>query len=72
MEDMRMPSIHYNKSIEIKPTYSQALFDKGLSLAKLEKFEQAIDAYEQAVAINPNYVNAHYNLGLALLQLKQI
>ncbi len=40
---------------------AQALYNQGNALAKLQKFEQAIKAYQQALAKNPNLADAKKN-----------
>jgi tetratricopeptide (TPR) repeat protein len=41
----------------------------GLSLAMLDRPDQALAAFEQAVALNPGYVEAHLNRSVLLNQL---
>jgi Ca-activated chloride channel homolog len=49
---------------------AEALFNQGNALAKLQKFDDAIAAYEQALQRDPNLVDAKENKAL-LEQLKQ-
>ncbi len=39
----------------------------GLSLAKLEKFGQAINAYDRAIDLEPEYLDPWNNKGIALV-----
>ena len=39
---------------------------QGASNAALERYDAAIESYEQAIKINPNYADAHLNKGSAL------
>lgn len=52
--------------IQQHPDYADLYNTLGSLCLKLNKLEEAIDAFEQAVAINPNYVKARTNLFNAL------
>ncbi len=43
----------------------EAFFRKGNAYKRLEKYEDAIDAYTKAIELNPEYSNAYNNRGLA-------
>lgn len=43
------------------------LFNKGLMLGGIGKFEEAIEVYRQAVALEPNIPAMHFNLACSLL-----
>jgi len=45
--------------------------DASYSLAKLERYEEALSACDRALALDQNYVNAWCNKGIALLKLKR-
>ena len=40
-----------------------AYYNLGITLAKQEKYEEAIAAYEKAIQLNPQYASAYNNLG---------
>lgn len=44
-------------------------FFRGFTLGKLDRYEEAIAAYEAAIAINPDKHEAFYNKGVALSAL---
>jgi serine/threonine protein kinase len=46
-------------------------FDEGLALGKLNRYEEALVAYEQAIRLNPNDAGAYYYKGVALGELKR-
>ena len=46
-------------------------FNKGFDLGKLERYEEAIEAYEKAIEINPKYNDAWFNKGFDLGKLKR-
>ena len=61
--------------VKVKPLIS--LFPKaiglftaqGVSNAALQRYDAAIESYEQAIRINPNFADAHYNLGNAMKEI---
>ena len=61
----------YDKALEIKPDFVDALYNKGLALYDLGKPEEAIKWYDKALEIKPDFVDALYNKGLALDSLKK-
>jgi tetratricopeptide (TPR) repeat protein len=46
---------------------AQEHYDRGLELAKEEKFHDATEQFTQAIAINPEFNDAYYQLGLSAL-----
>jgi tetratricopeptide (TPR) repeat protein len=46
---------------------AQEHYDRGLELAKEEKFHEATEQFTQAIAINPEFNDAYYQLGLSAL-----
>ena len=67
----------YEKSIQTlnkiinDPNYVYALNNKGVSLADLSKFNEAIECYDKALEINPKLVESWYNKGNALKGLNK-
>ena len=59
----------YDAALAIKPSYPQALFNKGLALGSLGHFEEAIEHYDATLAINPDLPQAFANKGVALSKL---
>ena len=56
-------------SIRIDNVTSSSWFDKGLELYAQEKYEQAIQAWDEAIKINPQYAIAWNAKGNALWHL---
>ncbi len=46
-----------------------AWYNKGLALAKLGKYEEAIECFDKAIELNPNFAPAWNNKGVALAKL---
>lgn len=44
----------YDKALEIKPDYAEALNNKGVSLSYLKKFNESISYFDMALKINPD------------------
>ena len=45
------------------------MYNKGLALGNLGKYQEAIEWYDKALKIDPNYVDALNNKGIALNNL---
>ncbi len=49
----------------------QEWLDEGVALYKLNRYEEALVAYEQAIRFYPNFALAYYNKGIALDNLRR-
>jgi choline-sulfatase len=56
----------YEKALELRPDYVEALNSLGLTLVHAGRFKEAIDRYGQALKLKPDYVQAHNNLANVL------
>ncbi|MDB9308891.1 tetratricopeptide repeat protein [Aphanizomenon sp. CS-733/32] len=61
----------YEKAIDIKPDYPQAVYGKGKALFQLKKYQESLIAYDQAIQIQPDYLEAWTNRGFVLVRLKR-
>ena len=59
---------HYNKALELDPSYGEAHYNLANALVRLGRVDEAIAHYEKAVELNPNNALAYYNLGSVLVQ----
>jgi len=58
---------HFEKALQIRNgKYDKALLSIGLSYAKLNQYDKAIEYYRKAIELDKNYATAWYNLGIAL------
>ena len=57
---------HYDRAIEIKPTYWESHYNRGNLLLRAGRTGDAIEAYRRAVAIHPALADGWNNLGIAL------
>ncbi|RKU25177.1 hypothetical protein C6497_16650 [Candidatus Poribacteria bacterium] len=76
IENYRAGSIEYQhiiKTESVSPhnlkTLIQAYYGLGLSYAGLEKYDDAIAAYQKALQYDPDYAHIHAAIGAALSQL---
>ncbi|MCB9458333.1 MAG: tetratricopeptide repeat protein [Anaerolineaceae bacterium] len=53
------------------PTHALAYFSRGLALARLEQYEEAIADYNQAINLEPQYAFAFNSRGIAYMELGQ-
>jgi predicted O-linked N-acetylglucosamine transferase (SPINDLY family) len=44
---------------------------RGLALHRLQRHQEAVEAFDQAIAIDPGYANAYGNRGNSLIELRQ-
>jgi tetratricopeptide (TPR) repeat protein len=58
--------IAFQRAIEHKPDYAEALCNLGLALANLERFDEAEARYRQAIGADPRCAGAYNNLGILL------
>jgi serine/threonine-protein kinase len=55
----------------LRPQSPGAFVNLGVALADLNRFEQALAAYDRAVALKPDYAQGHYNRAVVLQQLSR-
>jgi tetratricopeptide (TPR) repeat protein len=44
----------FAQATDIDPAFAEAWYNKGIALMNLEKFLEAIRAFDKAIALNPN------------------
>ncbi len=59
------------KVIELNPKSEMAIYNLGIMLMKLERYDEAIDAFKKAIEIRPDYDSAYYNIGFAYSKQKK-
>ncbi|MCB0397019.1 MAG: tetratricopeptide repeat protein [Flavobacteriales bacterium] len=55
--------------IDNQPYHETAWYNLGIAYSKLEKFENALDAFEYATLIRDDYADAHFEMGETLSAL---
>lgn len=64
----------YDRALELRPDFAEApdaLYNKGCSLVRLGRFDEAIHGFRAALEIDPRYSNAWFNLGAIYRALGQ-
>ncbi|HBE19530.1 MAG TPA: protein kinase [Cyanobacteria bacterium UBA11149] len=61
----------YNRALELKPEYTEALAGQGDALLQLNRSQEAIEAYEKAIQLQPDYATAWKGRGIALDKLQK-
>ncbi|MGH8002202.1 MAG: tetratricopeptide repeat protein, partial [Brasilonema sp.] len=61
----------YDKAVNIRPDYAQALNGQGKTLYELKKYKEALAAYDKAIQIEPDYLEAWSGRGFALNKLQR-
>ena len=61
--------MHDDEAIKIKPDKHEAWYNKGNSLTRLGRDEEAIKCYDEAIKIKPDKHQAWYNKGNSLANL---
>lgn len=46
--------ICYDEALKINPNYSNALYNKGIALNEIKRYEEAIVCYNEVIRVNPN------------------
>ncbi len=59
----------YDRALELRPNYPEALNNRGVSLDALQRPFEAEQAYRRAVGLRPGYADAWANLGNTLRAL---
>ncbi len=54
-----------NHAIEVNPSASEYLSNRGMILASLGRWGEALDDYRRAIQLHENYPEVHNNLGNA-------
>jgi tetratricopeptide (TPR) repeat protein len=59
----------YDKALELKLNFAEALCNKGAALAQIQNYEEAITVLQKAIEIEPSFATAWHNLGIVLAKI---
>jgi tetratricopeptide (TPR) repeat protein len=59
------------KELQILLKTKEELLEEGNTLYSLQRYDEAIRAFDQAIRLDPNYASAHYNKGNSLGNLQR-
>ena len=62
----------YDEGIRLFPEYFQLYYNRGISLNKLNKTEDAIRSFQRSVTLNPNHASSHNAIGHMLFNKNNI
>lgn len=62
----------YDQGIKQFPDFYQLYFNKGIALASVKKYEEAILCFQNSVAINPKHASSHNGIARILLTSNRI
>jgi len=57
----------YDRSIRFKPDSAIWYYNRGVSLGRQRRYQEAITAYDEALARDPSHASSHFNCALAML-----
>lgn len=64
--------LNYTTCLKLKPTYSEALNNRGCIFNNWQEFEKALNDFNSAIKINPKYSEAYLNRGNSYYKLGNI
>ncbi len=59
----------FHAAVKIRPNFSRALDQYGVSLFRLNRIQEAIKQFKKAIEVAPDYIEPYLNLGLAYMKL---
>jgi len=62
----------YDRALAVRPDNAEALYNRGITLHELKRFEAALASYDRALAVRPDYAEAHSNRGNSLKELRRL
>ncbi len=62
---------YYQRYLALHPRDANVRVDLGTQLLALERFEEAVEQYQEALRLFPNFYNASYNLSIAYSRMGQ-
>ena len=60
-----------NRAIRLKPDYAEAYYNRGVSKGTLERYDDAIDDYDETIRLKPDYAEAYNNRGISKAALER-
>lgn len=61
-----------DRTLELFPAHSAALFEKGVLYAQSNRFDDAEAMFRRTLSISPSFADAQYNHGAALRRLRRV
>ena len=64
-EDSEKKISAYSRAIQLRPDLASAYFNRGLAMARLARYAEAITNYDDAIRLQPDYARAYFNRGIS-------
>ena len=61
----------YDRALELRPDYAEALSNRGNTLHQMKRFEEALTSFDRALKARPAYAEAFSNRGVTLHAMKR-
>ena len=61
----------FDALLAISPQYTAAIYEKGIALLYLSRFQEACQTFDEALDLNPSLADAWLYKGIALVSLDQ-
>ena len=61
----------FDRALAIQPNMAEGLYNRGVALADLQRFEMAVESYDRALALQPEMVAAMVNRAVALAAMQR-
>jgi predicted O-linked N-acetylglucosamine transferase (SPINDLY family) len=62
---------NFDRALAVQPKNAGLLYNRGITLQELKRFEEALASYERALRLQPNHAEALNNRGVVLKELKR-
>ena len=62
----------YDRALELRPDYAEALSNRGNTLHQMKRFEEALASFDRALKARPAYAEAFSNRGVTLHAMKRL
>lgn len=59
---------HYNRAIQLEPTFARAYYNKGMALSEQNRLSEAIEEFRHVLRFYPRDAEMHCNVGTLLLR----
>ena len=60
---------NYNKFIELNPDYKEVHYNKGVTLQKIYKYEESLEAFSKSIELDNNFIHSLLIKSLSLYLL---
>ena len=61
-----MKRVNFDQALAVKSDFTDALYNRGVTLRELNRYEEALASYDKALAIKPDFAAALHNRGVVL------